>query len=355
MDLPSSPPLYALVNAHFLLAGPVLGLLGAGVLWLHTGTKGWRSVAWPVGAKALSTTGLLFPLSVAFGGMLPRLLGQDPLGRLPWLGLAFGALLLLLSSMLEWPFFHRAMVQRGWKTALALSFRANTLCLVLLMALYLPFCGLSLLGASRGGLAIGAGDSGTQVFYLREGALYQRGLEGPEKCLGSTLAFGGDARLFARRGDSGWDLWLQERDRAPRLIRSSVAPITAMAPQQPALYVKQKKSVRTTEPALPECFGKPAEAVSEADSAWAIHLGEWPREGLRVESRDLREGYGLALDTPLLSWEARCGTRLPGERLLFQMGPYLWLLELETKRLRLFAKGQGAQAVISGAGRPGSP
>jgi len=355
MDLPSSPPLYALANAHFLLAGPVLGLLGTGALWLHTGAKGWRPFGWLLGAKALSTAGLLFPLSVAFSGLLPHLLGQNPLGRLPWLGLAFGALLLLLSSMLEWPFFYRALAQREWKTALALSFRANAVCLALLMALYLPFCDLSLLGASRGSLATGFDDSGTQVFYLRAGALFQRGLEGPEKCLGSGLTFSGDARLFARRGENGWDLWLQERDRTPYLVQSGIAPSAALAPPQSALHVKLKKSVRTTEPALPECFGKPAEAVPETDSAWAVQLREWPREGLRVESRDLRERYRLALDTPLLSWVARCGTRLPGERLLFQMGPYLWLLELETKRLRLLAKGQGAQAVISGAGRPGSP
>lgn len=346
MDLLSSPPLYTLANAHLLLAGPVLGLVGAGLLRLHAGMKGWRPAAWVAGAKALSTAAVVFPLSVVFTGLLPRLLGADPLARLPRLGLAFGGLVLLASSLLEWPFFHRALAFRSGKAALGLSLRANAACLVLLLAVYLPFCELSLLGAKRGAAAPAARDAGIQVFYLRNGALLRRGLEGPEAGLASGLAFGGDARLFARRGDQGWDLWIQERDRAPRLVQSAVAPGTARAPQQPALHVQLQGSVRTVEPALPETHGRPAEGMSEAHSSWTVHMGRWPREGLRVESRDLRGGYRLALDTPLVSWEARCGTRLPGERLLFQMGPCLWLLDLETRELTFFAKGQGAVAIL---------
>jgi hypothetical protein len=345
MDLLSSSPLYAVVNAHFLLAGPILGLVGVGVLRLHEATRGWRSVVWLVGAKAVSTVGLVFPLAVLFSGLLPRLLGANPLGRLPWIAMAYGALLFLATSLLEWPFFHRAMVVRNGLEALRLSLRANAVGLVLLVALYLPFCSLSLLGAERGAVGVSPGDAGTEIFYLREGALVGRNLDGPEVGFASGLAFGGDARLFARRSEVGWDLWLQERGQAPRLVRTAIAPDTAQAPSQAALHVKLKQSVRTVEPALPETQGKPAECVPEGDSAWAVHLGQWPQDGLRVTSRDLRGGYRLALDTPLLSWEARCGTRLPGERLLFQMGPYLWLLDLETQRLRLFAKGQGAQVV----------
>jgi hypothetical protein len=343
MDPSQSSPLYALANAHFLLAGPVLGLVGAGLAWMR-GARGWRPLAWLVAGKTLSTWVLVFPLSVACAGLLPRLLGMDPLGRLPWLYLGFGLLLLLASGILEWPFFHRALPRNG-RTALALSFRANAVCLVVLAALYLPCCSLGLLEVPRWNGIAAASDAGTQVFYLREGALLARGLSGPEKCLDPEVPHGAEARLFARRGEIGWDLWLQERDHAPRMVQRGVAPSQAEAPAQPALHIKLQKTTRTVEPALPETHGKPAEGFLAEDSDWILHLSEWPWQGLEVESKDLRGGYRLALDTPLLSWEARCATRLPGERLLFQMGPYLWLLELETRRLRLFAKGQGAQVV----------
>jgi len=342
MEPSFTPPIYALANAHFLLAGPLLGLVGVALLWLGGG-QGWRPLLWVVLAKTLSTLVLVFPLSVAFAGVLPTLLGDQPLARLPWLGLAFLGVLLVLSTLLEWPFFHRAWRPSSGKAALALSLRANAVCLLLLVAVYLPFCELSLLTARASGPI--PSDPHLQVFYLRGGALLQRSLGGPEILVMGGLKVDAEARLFARRGEEGWDLWLQAREEASRLVAPTVAPHPAQAPAQPALHIKLKASVRTAEPALSEACGKPAELVPEAASPWAIHLGQWPWEGVRVDSRDLRGGYRLALDTPFLSWEPRCATRLPGERLIFQMGPYLWLLELDSRKVHLFARGQGAQVV----------
>jgi len=342
MEPSSTPPIYALANAHFLLAGPLLGLVGAALLRLR-GARGWRFALWAVLAKTLSTVALVFPLSVAFAGVLPTMLGNHPLERLPWLGLAFLAVLLLLSTLLEWPFFHLARAPRSGKAALAVSLRANAVCLLLLVAIYLPFCELSLLKARASGPI--PSDSHLQVFYLRGEGLYHRSLGGPETLVIGGLKVDAEARLFAQRGEQGWDLWLKERDGAPRLVVPDIMPHSAQAPSQPALHIKLKTSVRTSEPTLSEAWGKPAELVPEAASPWALHLGQWPWEGLHVDSRDLRGGYRLALDTPFLSWEPRCATRLPGERLLFQMGPYLWLLELDSRTLHFFAQGQGAQVV----------
>jgi len=342
MEPSSTPPIYALANAHFLLAGPLLGLVGAALLRLR-GVWDWRPLLWAVLAKTLSTGALVFPLSVAFAGALPTMLGNQPLARLPWLGLAFLGVLLVLSTLLEWPFFHRAGAPRSGRLALALSLRANVVCLLLLVAAYLPFCELSLLKAGASGP--GPSDSHLQVYYLREGALFQRSLGGPETLLLTGLKADAEARLFAQRGEPGWDLWLNAREGPPRLLRAGIAPHSAQAPSQSALHTKLKTSVRTSEPTLSQAWAKPAELVPEAASPWAVHLGQWPWEGLRVDSRDLRPGYRLALDTPFLSWEPRCATRLPGERLLFQMGPYLWLLELDSGKLHLLARGQGAQVV----------
>jgi len=342
MEPSSTPPIYALANAHFLLAGPLLGLAGAALLG-GPGARGWRPLLWAFLAKTVSTLVLVFPLSVAFAGVLPSLLGAEPLARLPWLGLAFLATLLLLSTLLEWPFFHLARVPRSGKTALALSLRANAVCLLLLVAAYLPFCELSLLKARASGLI--PSDSHLQVFYLRKEGLYHRSLGGPETLVMGGLKADAEARLFAQRGDQGWDLWLKERDGAPRLLRAGIAPSSAQAPSQPALDHLLKSSGATPGPPPSRAWGKSAELLPEAASPWALHLGQWPWEGLRVDSRDLRPGYRMALDTPFLSWEPRCATRLPSERLLFQMGPYLWLLEMGTGKAHLFARGQGAQVV----------
>lgn len=342
MEPSSTPPIYVLANAHFLLAGPLLGLVGVALLRLR-GARGWRPAAWAILAKTASTLALVFPLSVAFAGVLPTTLGARPLVHLQLLVFGFLAVLLVLSTLLEWPFFCQARVPRNSKVALTLSLRANAVCILLLVAVYLPFCELSLLKAEASGL--GPSDPSLQVFYLREGALFQRRLGGAETLVMTGVKTDAEARLFAQRGGQGWDLWLKARDGASRFLWAGIAPYPAQAPAQPALHVKLKTSVRTREPALSETWGTPAELIPEAASAWAIHLGQWPWEGLRVDSRDLRPGYRLALDTPFLSWEVRCATRLPGERLLFQMGPYLWLLDLDSGKVHQFARGQGAQVV----------
>lgn len=337
----AAPPLYALVNLHVLVGGLLFGLLGFGLARMQGGARGLRSMAWIVAGKYASTLLVLLPLTVALSAWLPSRLGSEPLERLPWLLLAYGAFLLVGSALLEWPFFNRALPGRSAGMQLGLALRANAVALLLLVALYLPFCELSLLGAPR--LSSERSATGVSVFYLRHGDLFQQDLEGRATRLACGLGLGDDARLFARRGDEGWDLWGQERHQPPRQIRRSVAPESAHAPQQRALHIRLKDRFRTTEPALSETFGAPA--GEPGDSPWAVDLGQWPWEGLRVQSRDLRGDYRLALDSPLLAWAPRCGVRLPGERLLFQMGPYLWLLDLETRRLSCWAKGHGAQVI----------
>lgn len=330
--MPATPMLYVLVNAHFLLGGVVFGLMGA-LLVRVSGAAWGRRLGWIVAAKFLSTTLLLMPLSVGFARMVPPWLGLDPLGRLPWLLAVFAALATLVSALAEWPFFARAV--QGASTSLLLSLRANAITMLLVVAVYLPFC-------QWGSPACATPNpvpEGLQVFFIREGSLFRKSFDSPETCLLSARTFSSDARLFARRGEGGWDLWLQDRD-SVRLL-DNVADATAEIASQAPTQVRVPKAVHTREATLAETFGKPAEMFPEADSAWSLRVGRWPWEGLEISSRDLKGAYRVALDTPLLSWDVRCATRLPGEQALFQMGPYLWWLDLETRRASVFAKGQG--------------
>ncbi|MFZ1614036.1 MAG: hypothetical protein WAT51_07685 [Holophaga sp.] len=337
LDSPASL-LKVLVNAHFLLGGLVFGALGAALM--RTSRVGWKGrVGWLVAAKYLSSTLLLFPLSIVFVRILPAWLGLDPVGRLPWLAVGFALLALVLSALVEWPFFYRIRGDR-WGS-LGCSIRANSLTMVLLVAVYLPFCELGIWGLPNSSVIV----SGFKVFYLREGGLFLGQSKGSEHCLVSGLRFSTEARLFTRRGRDGWDLWLQDAQAAPQCLLTAVAPESMVIPQQVARHTQTKKTVQTGEPTLAQTYGKPAEGVPETESAWSLRVGQWPWEGLQVSSRDVKGSYSVALDTPLLSWNARCATRLPGEQVLFQMGPYLWVLDLEARQLEVWAKGQGAVVI----------
>jgi len=325
LDSPASL-LKVLVNAHFLLGGLVFGALGAALM--RTSRVGWKGrVGWLVTAKYLSSTLLLFPLSIVFVRVLPAWLGLDPVGRLPWLAAAFALLALALSALVEWPFFYRVMGGR-WGS-LGFSIRSNALTMVLLTAVYLPFCELGIWGLPASPVVA----SGFKAFYLREGGLFLRQSEGSEHCLISGLRFTTEARLFARQGREGWDLWLQDAQAPPQCLLTAVAPESMAIPQQAARHTQAKKAVQTGEPTLAQTYGKPAEVAPETESPWSLHVGRWPWEGLQVSSRDIKGSYRVALDTPLLSWNARCATRLPADQVLFQMGPYLWVLDLEARPL----------------------
>jgi len=332
--------LRTLVNAHFLLGGLAFGLVGILLARVSARTErlAWP-LAWIVVAKYVSTLLVLMPLAVVFARFAPAWLGSNPLVRLPWLMVAFLVLAWALSTLVEWSFFYRAVGAR----VLVVSMRANATTLLLLVAIYLPFCDFGLL-ASKPLLPPAA--SSMRVLYLHDGSLFGRRLGGVEERLLTGLSFTQEARLFARRGEQGWELWLQDGAPVPHQLLANIAPITAEIPQQPALHVQGKKVLLTGEATLSQCFGKPAAALAQEQSAWSLRLGRWPWEGLEVTSRDLKASYRVALDTPLLSWNARCATHLPGERLLFQMGPYLWLLDLEDRRVSVFAQGQGAMVIL---------
>lgn len=332
--------LRTLVNAHFLLGGLVFGLVG--VLLVQANARTWTRTghwAWIVAAKYVSTLLLLMPLAVVFARFAPAWLGPNPLVRLPWLMVAFLVLAWFFSALVEWPFFSKAVGGR----ALLLSMRANAITVLLLVALFLPFCDFGLL-TSKPMSPLAA--SPMRVLYLHNDSLLGRQLGGMEERLMPGLSFTQEARLFARRGEQSWELWLQDGASTPRQLLTNIAPLAAEIPQQPALHVQGKKVLLTGEATLSQTYGKPATALAQEQSAWSLRLGLWPWEGLEVSSRDVKGSYRVALDTPLLSWNARCGTHLPGERVLFQMGPYLWFLDLEDRRVSAFAKGQGALVVL---------
>lgn len=346
--MPFTSALHLLIDLHFLLGGLVLGLLGALLAWNTRGVMGWRLLWIPLG-KYASTLLLLFPLAIACERWVEEWLGNAPLARLPWLWAGQVIVFGLLSALAEWPFFHRAVAGRA-ASSLVLSVRANALSLVLLVAAYLPVCEFGLL--RHGGSSAPPLDPSIQVLYLREGTVFRRSPGGREERLLSGLSMGAESRLFARRGERGWELWLRGAGAERRILLDQVAPEGAEIPQQAALALHLKKTVGLMEPTLLECHGKPAGSAREETSDWALQVGRWPEEGLAMRSRTVEGGWRVALDTPLLSWRARCATRLPGELALFQMGPYLWMLDLANRRVECLGRGQGALVVIDGISAP---
>jgi hypothetical protein len=53
------------------------------------------------------------------------------------------------------------------------------------------------------------------------------------------------------------------------------------------------------------------------------------------------------LDTPFISWYPERATLIPGDRVVFELGPNIVLLDMPTKRLAVLAEGRCPVAVLT--------
>lgn len=344
LPTPSGASLLAALELGIPLLGPwLLALLG----WLamDPADRRWRHLWRLLGAQLLGAWGLALPLLVWGSGRLPEW-GTDPLRRFPLhaalLGTA-GALLWFGAGHLFGGTPARSRLRVAGVQA------AGLLGMILLIGL-----------ASRWDLSTGLHwvpakslEPGLQVWYL-EGAAVRRwegAVENPVLVGGVKL--GPEERLGVGRTETGWGLVLHGRresrtllpDFAPARARFAVHPEGPARPQappkQPGLD-PTKLPARPVFPGLLEAFG-PVPSL-DTDPAWRVELGEWPRQGIAVQSRDLGPSFSLALDTPFWSPAPRCGALLPGKRLLIQVGSHLYLLNLERREIACLGRGQGPLA-----------
>ncbi|MDO8349002.1 MAG: hypothetical protein Q7T30_02110, partial [Planctomycetota bacterium] len=79
--------------------------------------------------------------------------------------------------------------------------------------------------------------------------------------------------------------------------------------------------------------------ATTSDSGWVVDMGNWASEGLFATHRPTGRHLWLALDTPFLAWASRDATLLPGDVVVYALGPHIVALELATLRLAVLAQG----------------
>ncbi|MBN1346760.1 MAG: hypothetical protein JXQ73_28980 [Phycisphaerae bacterium] len=80
---------------------------------------------------------------------------------------------------------------------------------------------------------------------------------------------------------------------------------------------------------------------------WEVKIWWW--FGVLASNKKTGEQLKVALDTPLVTWRAEYGTVLPDNRVVFEMGDHLLLLDLNSRRLGAIAKGRRPIVVLRGA------
>lgn len=147
------------------------------------------------------------------------------------------------------------------------------------------------------------------------------------------------ALLYARAAERGnsWELWCASLD------TSSVdAPATH---RTKLLNHISSRRVATRKEPYPGLYPKPLDYRPQNQREWSVWVLPWAEEGIRVYHRGSEE-YSVAMGTPVLYWRVRAATCLPGDYVVFQLGDYILILHMPTRRLGLLAAGRSPLVVM---------
>jgi hypothetical protein len=94
-------------------------------------------------------------------------------------------------------------------------------------------------------------------------------------------------------------------------------------------------------------FGDVPKLYSAKQSAWEFYTGYWPIEGLMGNRKDTKEKIYFALETPFVQWNIRNATHIPGDKVVFQLGPnQICIFDADTKSVALVTYGRGPIVTI---------
>ncbi len=255
--------------------------------------------------------------------------------------------------VLELPFVVAALWKndRRIRRSLIGSLVAQTVSYGLLFAYYWNASATSILTQAniQRDLAFAADPSHSVLFVgATDRHLYEVKLDGSELRsideLGRATEY---ARLFLRQSSDGesLDLCLADRDAndRPAQVQTLVVRVAVNLPFE--------SSSRFGD----DCdswwaFGAALDLRSSDERSYEVETGFWPVEGIVVRPESAGTPLRLALETPFVAWYARCATALPGNQVVFQLNDQIVLLDIESRKLGLIARGYGP-LVIPAANR----
>ena len=80
---------------------------------------------------------------------------------------------------------------------------------------------------------------------------------------------------------------------------------------------------------------------------WTFSTAFWAAEGLIVYNSNTNDYYTISLETPFAQWYVRAATVLPGDEVVFQMGPQICLYSRPTGKITLLTKGTSPVVILN--------
>lgn len=292
-------------------------------------------------------------------GILANFHAPDPLSlsnATSWLWLMLG-ITYVLTLLLEWPFV--AWMFRGRPHLMGKSIRASLLvqtCSYALLVFYYGEAGHMSLDTRTKIVGLNALSlpEHVMVYYIHhdDGDIYRRALLGgnPSKVMELNSKSTMD-RLFVRRNSeraSEWDLVARlepPSGREPEFVTVALNIKSGVAPGARARDVSV-----SLDGGIWDSVGAVDRLDQSTPSSWRFRTGYWAADGLKAANTDTGEKWKLALETPFIDLLVRSAVQLPGDKVLFQLGPSeIYILDPVTLQMALLCQGRGPVATLENA------
>ena len=330
-------PLVWTAAFHLLVGNLLIGVLEGVVVARVFKLPRARTVALLIPANYFSAF-----VGVALTGAVEKLIVRfDPaplyhVGGL-LLGVLFGSY--VVSALLEWPFCLAA----AWRspdrvrTSAKATILAQTVSYPILVVLYLA--GPAVTGP-RGveldsSLSFATQVRATVYFVPPGGGSVWRirpDGTGRERVWEGTLTPDEGLKFRPSADQAHWDLWSRKR---PGLLANAVAPL------EPGPRAK-----REAEAYEEMGFVTPIDLRGNG-SAWSVWAEVWPDVGLVARNRRSGESVSMAVGTPLLVWSASWATALPDDKVVFELGEQVVVLDLASRKAGVITAGCSPAVLLS--------
>jgi len=266
----------------------------------------------------------------------------------------------LLSVVVEWPFclwILKDKPNRGRTSAFA-SLIAQTASYAVLVPLYLSAGSIDLYTkVSRDPSLQFARDVHAVVYFIdpNDGGVYRICANGSnlQKLVDAGLT-NYDTGLFLGPGDwwTNIDLWAYRSSREandvlllrdlPQVLPADIYPSNIL----PAGVISPSTNGQESIQKAWLLRHVTADLRPPSDRDWDVRTGFWPVEGLRATKAGTGERLHLALETPFVSFSMNNATVLPGNKVIFEGGNQILILDIEKRVIGLLAYGRSPVVAV---------
>ena len=330
---------------HLVVGNIFIGFLEGRIIAAFLGVRKTSAVSIMIAANFTSMLIGYFSFEGFERTLAPKFLGEHPLYNALPLLIMLVAASFVLTVLIEWPFCLAAV--RKLDSRLKKSIFASVLVQAVSYALLVPFyflaSGTSLFTrADIDHSVVTNAEDPVTIFFIspKDGDVYRIRLNGSR--LEKICEFGGkdhNVRLFLRKAEDGaaWDLWVRP-DRSKDSDIMLVFGLTSAAAEQNP-YREDNEYTWFS-------FGPAADMRAEDKRNWNVRTGFWAFEGLLARNEETGERINAALETSFLEWYARNATVLPSDKVVYQLGDQIVLLDLNTRKIGLVTIGRGPVVVL---------